>query len=170
LNSWLGWDSTTPNQIPYAAQFVFPYFNGDYAWADKEVSAFPHSGHAWVDVIGDAPDACSILQIDGADQAAINAMLAKARNWLEARNKHGPGTMYVNRANLPALQAKLDGLEDDYWVWLATLDGTVCYSAVPGNGGKLAAVQGWGADQIGLHADLSVILDQGWYTMHGGVL
>jgi hypothetical protein len=168
MNSWLGYDSTTPKEIPYAAQFVFPYFNGDYAWTGAERAAFPHSGAAWIDVIGNAPDMCSVLQIDGVDQAAINVMLAKARNWIEARNKYGPGTIYVNRANLPAVQRNLAGL--NYWFWLATLDGTVCYSAVPGNGGKLAAVQGWGAAQVGLHADLSVILDQGWYTMHGGTL
>jgi len=165
MPSWVGFDTTTPQVLPSAA-FVMAYYNGAYAWPAAQLARFP--AHAMIDVLGHAWSACSILQIDGT-AADVARLTAAAPGWIRARNTHvaaDTATIYCNRSQLPAVQQACHGLS--YWVWLATLDGTVCLDALPSPGGQLAAVQGWTASMLGFHADASCILSESWYRMHGG--
>jgi hypothetical protein len=162
VTSWLGYDSTTVPGIPRGAQFIFPYRNGRYAWTEQQADQFTHAGRAWIDVIGNAARTSHVLDVETGD-----ATPQQAPAWIRERHALGAqATVYCNRSTLPVVQQQCHGL--DFWVWLATLDGTVCYESVPGTGGRLAAVQGWGAAAAGFHADVSVILNAQWYGLHGG--
>jgi hypothetical protein len=166
MSNWLGYDSNEPyilkHHVPHP-QFVWRYGNGIYAWPDAGL--FPGVRNATIDVIGDDWRNCDELQVDGFDQAQIDHMIELSRGWVEERHKTGPATVYVNRANLPAVTRKLDGL--DWWLHLATLDGTTPIVPLLGTG-RLAAIQTWGEAHLGFHADASVIVSAEWYEMHRG--
>jgi hypothetical protein len=165
--NWLGYDSNEPytlkHHVPHP-QFVWRYGNGIYAWP-QHAGLFPGVPNATIDVLGDSWQHCDELQIDGTPDE-ISRLISQARRWVEERHKIGPATVYVDRWNLPAVQHVLRGLE--WWLHLSTLDGTI-YHSPPGDGSaRLAAVQCWGEQHLGFHADQSVIVSREWYTMHGG--
>lgn len=153
------WDSTTPQVIPATSRLNAYYFNG--AYAHKPVTY--GRGRIWIDVFGTDPGSCSILQIDGLDQAEISAMIGKAPGWLVKRNRISTGMIYVNRANLESVQDACSGLH--YNVWLSTLDGSLP-SVLPTPGGQLVAVQNAGEKTTGIHADRSVVLDKAFWEAH----
>lgn len=176
MTSWLMWDSTTPEAIPGGAQAIAAYENGKYEWVPSQLSRFVGRCRLLIDVIGSQPHNAQVLQVDGTDQAQIDHMIGLARNWVQTRHNLGQqATVYVDRSNLPAVQRELEGLA--WHLWLATGDGTL-YEAtheIPGAiatvpMADLVAVQAWFAPAVGLHADLSVIVSESWYTGHGGQL
>jgi hypothetical protein len=137
--------------FPDGAKLRALYFNGDYAHKPYVVKR----GQLWIDVLGDAARECSVLQVDGLDQAGIDAMVAKVPGWLGERNPVGRGIIYCNRVTLPAVMERAG--DQPFDLWLATLDGTVPEVMVPR--GNLLAVQI--SDQG--NWDESVVVDKGFW-------
>ena len=167
MASWLAFDSTTPGVIPRGA-FLLGYANGEFATPRGQLAAHPR--RAMVDVFGDAWSAASVLQVDGTP-AEVAHLTALAPEWCHNRNTFRPdtATVYCNHSQLAALEAAFRAAGDpDPWVILATLDGTACLDQVPGGWGRLAGVQAWGADLLGFHADVTLIVSEDWYRRHGG--
>ena len=72
-------------------------------------------------------------------------------------------TVYSDRADLDAIDAVLKGTgHEGHWRWVATLDGTVDITGMPPLR-RPAVVQILGSGQLGLHADLSLVLEPGWH-------
>jgi hypothetical protein len=69
-------------------------------------------------------------------------------------------TAYCNRDTLPAVNAAGGGRH--VWHWVATLDGTAHIDGYPPLQGP-ALVQILGAGQLGIHADLSLVLEDAWH-------
>lgn len=150
----LGYDSARPDLIPKDAQVVFPYADGNYAWADQREELFPQARYRLITVFGNA----AIASI--ADVEVGNPDLwppDKARAFVIARHDSGHrATIYCNRGDLPGVQQACNGL--DYDVWLATLDGSQPTSIE--GGGRLVAVQYQGGEDAPY--DVSVIWDETW--------
>jgi hypothetical protein len=81
--------------------------------------------------------------------------------WYDERERLGRPylTMYVNRSNLAAADAALQGRSINRWI--ATLDGTLHIDGFQPMHWP-ALVQFAGAAAIGIHADLSLVLSDGW--------
>lgn len=72
-------------------------------------------------------------------------------------------TIYSDRADLATIAA--DAGSRPHWRWIATLDGNVQIDGLPWSD-RPAAVQCIGAAALGFHADLSVVLRDGWHPTH----
>ena len=112
------YDSTDPAGIPHGATVAALYHNGRFAATPAEARQFPV--HLWIDVLGTAPDACSILDIETGD-ATPETVLA----WVPARLAALPGShcrLYCNLSTWPAVKravAQLTSAERAavmYWV------------------------------------------------------
>lgn len=85
-------------------------------------------------------------------------------HWYDERHAAGRQflTVYNNRDTMPAVLTALAGRPAFHWV--ATLDGTVHIPGfVPLQGPAL--VQILGANQLGIHADLSLVLRDDWHPI-----
>jgi hypothetical protein len=72
-------------------------------------------------------------------------------------------TVYSDRSDLDEIQAALKGTgHEDHWRWIATDDGTVDISGLPALR-RPAAVQILPETMIGIHADLSLVLEDAWH-------
>jgi hypothetical protein len=149
-------DSVTPAYIPSWSKLTALYINGRYA-----ASPNYRKGHIYIDVNGSDPWGASILDVETGD-ATPNDVVP----WLRVRNKIGQGVIYCNRDTLPVVQENARGL--DYFVWLATLDGTIPESFQ--GGGTLVAVQAFSAEMIGINVDMSLVVDLEWWNSHADVL
>ena len=87
--------------------------------------------------------------------------------WLRRKERDGIEyrTVYCNRSTLPEVDAVTSGMS--YYRWTATLDGTCFidgYKALDGP----AAVQILDAAHVGVHVDMSIVLEDGWHPTPEG--
>lgn len=105
--------------------------------------------------LGDPHNVATVADIeDGALSVASGA--EKIKGW-HAEGRPFP-TAYHDRALQAAVDQALAGTPCNNWV--ATLDGTLLPDGV-----RRAVVQFAGAAAIGVHADLSIVWDDGWHPM-----
>lgn len=163
MGSWPMFDSTQPYQIPQGARVVAPYRNGLYAWSAAQLDYHAAAAKAFIDVLAADAPGCAVLDVERYD-----ARPQDAPGWLRQKPA-GSGCIYCSSDTLPAVTAQCAGLA--YFIWLATLDGTVCLTGADLDlppGVTLAAVQGWPQALLGFPADLSVILSADWLIRIGG--
>lgn len=144
-------DSTTPELIPGWARLRALYVNGKYAQPPDY-----GRGRIFIDVLGNMPFAAEVLDVEKQD-----ATPAAVGPWLRARSRWEPGTIYCNESTVPAVQAAAGDMP--FYLWLATLDGAVPEHSGPG---QLVAVQAYGALTTGANIDMSVVVDEQWWTRH----
>lgn len=86
--------------------------------------------------------------------------------WVKRKNRAGKTylTGYCDRNDLAAVEAAdRHGL----WHWVATLDGTCHIAGFPPLQGP-AAVQILGTAKVGLHCDMSLVLEDNWHPQTAG--
>lgn len=147
-------DSTTPELIPGWSRLKALYANGKFA-AHRDFGR----GRIFIDVTGAEPFNAEVLDVERGD-----ANPAHVNPWLHARHQWEVGTIYCNRSTLPAVVDAANGLP--FWLWLATLDGTVPDQVDAGPSGQLVAVQAFGAELVGVNLDLSVVVHPQWWARH----
>jgi hypothetical protein len=114
----LMYDSTDINNIPADATIIATYANGRYIPSEEKLMRFPHARVMYIDVLGDAWERASILDVEPGCASARTA-----QHWVHNRNAlHGDATVYCSRGMYPELAEALEGQR--YFLWLATLDGS----------------------------------------------
>jgi hypothetical protein len=153
------YDSVTLTEIPADAQMAATYINGAYAVNDAAYAArFPGVPRLYIDVIGNAFQA-QIRDWESGDESMNNL-----EDWI-GNNKNRRPTIYCNRSTISQVR-DLTGskvLGTDYWLWVATLDGTYADTYPDAPPGSVVAVQAWPAPQDGLNCDRSIVFDDTWY-------
>lgn len=152
------WDSTTLNDIPANAQMAATYINGRFAVpVNQFVSRFPHVPRVFIDINGTDPWA-QVRDWENGDKSG------SLEQWVKDCKLHNEWpTIYCNRATIPEVR-RLTGsqiLGKDYWLWIATLDGTYAITYVGAPTG-IVAVQAWGETQTHIHADRSIVFADWW--------
>lgn len=150
----LQFDATGP--LPFEPALRLEYVNGLYA--PEEVTYGP--GRVWIDVVGDAPTRASWIDVERYD-----VPLDRIPGWLDERwgAGFGAGGIYVSRANLAAAE-KAAGSRP-HMLGIATLDGTLDVPTPPGFG-VLTFIQAFPATQLGINADVSVVVDRDYWQGH----
>lgn len=143
-------DSVAP--LPFKARLQALYINGRFA-----VKPDYGPGRVYIDVNGTDPRGAFWRDIEKGDGTP-----AGVPGWLDERRAAGLGAggIYCDRDNLPAVEAAAGARP--HLLWVATLDGTMNIGPVPG-AGVLAAVQVFPAVMLGFNADLSVVVDPGYW-------
>lgn len=150
-------DSTTLGDVPLTVQVAAFYGTGLYAVHPQQVEArFPHAryGHCSIDVNGSMPSA-SARDWETGDKAG------SLEQWVIAHNKatgRKDAVVYCNKSTIPEVR-RLTGsqvLGVDYFLWVATLDGTVFG---PAQYPHVVANQVKGAQLTGGHWDESLVFD-----------
>jgi hypothetical protein len=136
-------------QFPDGCKLKMLYCNGDYAHKPYVVER----GQVWVDVLNEAPGACSILDVERFD-----AKPADVPGWLDKRNPVGRGIIYCNQSTLPAVISYAGDRPFD--LILSTLDGSMPAVTVPH--GTVLAYQ---VRTIGPY-DESAVVDKAWWEAH----
>ena len=150
-------DSTTPTDIPLTVQAAAFYASGAYTATTEQAEArFPHAryGRAWIDVTGQRPDA-QVRDWETGDKAGSLEQWVIDHNRISGKKD---AVVYCNRATIAEVR-QLTGsqiLGRDYFLWVATLDGTV-YG--PGQLAGVVACQVKGQNLTGGHYDLSLVYD-----------
>lgn len=151
-------DSTTVSDIPTTVDICAIYANGIYAAHAADIAArFPAARYGWarIDVTGALADVADVLDVETGDASPGTANL-----WVQSWHKlgrHGLPVLYVNRANMSAVESACASggskLGVHYLLWVATLDGTQY------TGPGVAACQWRGQAQTGGHWDESIVYD-----------
>jgi hypothetical protein len=147
------WDSTDP--LPFKPPLQALYANGRFR------SPLHYGrGKVFIDVTGGLPNGAHWLDVEKGD-----ATPADVPGWLDERRKvtGDTGGIYCDRATLEAVEHAAG--DRPHQLWVATLDGTVDV-AVPGGAGHLVAVQAVPAGMLGFNADMSVVVDAGYWAQH----
>jgi hypothetical protein len=148
-------DSTTLNDIPLSVEIAAVYINGhEGVVSETELEArFPHAhyGHVFIDVNGLRPDA-NVRDWETRDKAG------SLRQWVFEHNMHTDrrdAVVYCNRSTIPEVRIRTEDqiLGEDYYLWVATLDG----SEFTGPG--IIACQKDGERQTGGHWDRTKVYD-----------
>lgn len=147
-------DSTTYTDIPLTVQVACTYGTGTYATTEAQVEArFPRAKYGWcrIDVNGSAPH-LSARDWETGDKAR------SLEQWVIDHNKatgKKDAVVYCNRSTIPEVRQKTGSqiLGTDYFLWVATLDGTVY------TGPGVIACQVKGANLTGGHWDESLVFD-----------
>lgn len=105
--------------------------------------------------LGDPHNVATVADIE-TGALSVESGAEKIRQW-HAEGRPFP-TAYHDRALQAAIDQALAGTPHNNWV--ATLDGTLLPDGV-----RRAVVQFAGEAQIGVHADLSIVWDDGWHPM-----
>lgn len=117
-------DSTNPAAIPLAGTDIAAgYANGDYANMMALAARFPHIPRVSVDVLGTIPAADARDWETGDKGGSLEQWVIDHNAQAGKKN----AVVYCNRDTLPEVR-QLTGsqiLAVDYWLWIATLDGTV---------------------------------------------
>lgn len=130
------------------------YFNGRYAHKPYKVGP----GAVWIDVLNAAPTSCSWLDVETGD-----ATPADVPGWLDHRNRPGDQGIYCSIENVAAVNSYANGRPFNLWV--ATLDGNP-FPIVPSITGTLAAVQCTPASMLRFNGDMSVVVNENYWTSH----
>jgi len=159
-------DSTVVADIPATVNIAAVYASGDYQAATATVEArFPHAryGRCWIDALGTRPDA-NVRDWETGDKAG------SLEQWVIDHNKTSgkkDATVYCNVSTIPEVR-QLTGaqvLGTDYWLWIATLDGTVVTAgadhldSAPYTYPGVVACQVKGQNLTGGHWDMSMVYD-----------
>lgn len=147
-------DSTTLANIPLTVQVACTYGTGTYAVHPQQVEArFPRARYGWnrIDVNGSDPT-CSSRDWETGDKSG------SLEQWVIDHNKatgKKDAVVYCNRSTIPEVRQKTGSqvLGVDYFLWVATLDGTVY------TGPGVIACQVKGANLTGGHWDESLVFD-----------
>jgi hypothetical protein len=148
------WDST--DTLPFQPALQAKYVNGKYASRIQY-----RRGLVWIDVIGNMANAARWFDVESGDGGP-----GSVPGWLDSRHQHmgrPDGGIYCNRDTLPSVEEAAGDRPHD--LWIATLDGTVDLVLPPG-AGHLVAVQAFPAEWLPVHADLSVVVDPGYWEAH----
>ena len=155
-------DSTTLTDIPASVDIVGTYVNGTYAVAPADLEHhFPHShyGHVFIDVLGTRPDAQARDWETGDKSGSLE-------QWVILHNKHSgskDAVVYCNGSTIPEVRYLTGSqiLNQDYFLWIATLDGTMQ------EGFGIIACQRDGQNQTGGHWDRSLVFDNSFWKPTG---
>lgn len=155
----LMFDSDDLAALPNSAAFLAAYTD---AVPDLPAlqAAHPHSEILLIDRgLGDPGTRATIADVEPGALA-----IADIPRWYDEHRQAGREflTIYTDRNDLNAAIASLAGRPAFHWV--ATLDGTVHVPGFPPLQGP-ALVQILGADQLGIHADLSLVLRDDWHPV-----
>jgi hypothetical protein len=145
------WDST--DTLPFVPQLQAQYANGKF-----RAPLNYGKGRVFIDVTGGIPNGAMWLDVEPG-----NATVADVPGWLDDRARFGEGGIYCSRDILP--EVELAAGERPHLLWVATLDGTVDVQLPEGHG-HLVAVQAFPAGWLPVHADLSVVVDAGYWEAH----
>lgn len=124
--TWIMGDSTVLSDIPLSVAIAAFYGTGTYAVTPAEVEArFPRAKYGWnsIDTTGQNPG-LSTRDWETGDKSGSLEQWVIDHN-LRAGNKSA--VVYCNRSTIPEVR-QLTGsqrLGTDYWLWVATLDGTL---------------------------------------------
>lgn len=115
-------DSITIGNIPVNTAIVATYINGDYAVNEAEFAThFPASNRVLIDVNGSDPGKASVRDWETGDKGG------SLQSWVEETKQAGTvAIVYCNRTTIGEVR-QLTGnqvLGKDYWLWVATLDGS----------------------------------------------
>lgn len=112
-------DSVNSAALPSCPAYA-AYVNGSYANFTTVKEKFRYCRVFGIDVLGTDSNAASILDYEPGDVQGLDTMF----NWVQTRENFRPytATVYVNRSELPEVDARLVGHRGLFW--LATLDGT----------------------------------------------
>lgn len=107
------YDSVTASDIPKGGDLVAGYGNGVYKWSAADWARFPHAVHVRIDVIGDDPEGCGVLDVEQGDATPETAAV-----WARKRQALGfRAVIYTARSNVAAVQAACRGISRiGYWV------------------------------------------------------
>jgi hypothetical protein len=149
-------DSVTVRNIPLSVQLAAGYDDGTFDNANALAARFPHIPNVLIDVNGGIP-AAAVRDWETGDKSG------NLETWVENHNlrtgKHD-AVVYCNRSTVTEVR-QLTGsqiLGQDYWLWVATLDGTLVTPAMqPG----LVACQD--KSEAGLW-DESVVFADWWFA------
>jgi hypothetical protein len=160
----IGCDSTNLNADPAAADVAFYYVNGDYAQQEADVAAkFGSHVLLGIDVNGSMPGA-AVRDWEKGDKGG------SLEQWVIDHNAASgvkDACIYCDRSTIPEVR-QLTGsqvLEQDYWLWIATLDGTLVTPGPPHLDAPPYSYPGTVACQVATIGgyDLSVIWDDTWH-------
>lgn len=150
-------DSTNLDAIPLTVNIAAVYINGSFATTPAALEArFPHAkyGQVWIDVNGAAPQA-QVRDWETGDKSGSLEQWVISHNQASGRQD---AVIYCNRSTIPEVR-QLTGtqvLGTDYWLWVATLDGTIFG---PQQYPHVIACQDKGATLTGGDWDASVVFD-----------
>jgi hypothetical protein len=154
-------DSTTIQDIPKTVDIVCTYVDGHEGVVPQALleELFPSKKyfHVLIDVNGSRPDA-HVRDWETGDKGG------SLEQWVKAHNDHTgkkDAVVYCNRSTIPEVR-RLTGsqiLGKDYFLWIATGDGTV----VKGEG--IIACQDKWSKQTGGHWDSSVLFDDNFWDI-----
>ena len=132
----------------------------DMAALDRLRAEFPDSTVILIDrALGDPTGQATIADVEPGAM-----MIDQLPGWVSEKRAAKPAgweylTAYSDRNDLPAIKAiQHEGL----WHWVATLDGTAVISGYTPMHAP-AAIQILGESQIGIHGDLSLVLEDAWH-------
>lgn len=156
--TWIMGDSTTLTDIPLSVAVAATYGTGQYAVSAAAVEKrFPHAKYGWnrIDTTGQQPGLCDTRDWETGDKAG------SLEQWvIDHNHARGAGTavVYCNRSTIPEVRTltRSQVLGRDYWLWVATLDGTVFG---PSQYAGVVACQVKGQALTGGHWDMSVVFD-----------
>lgn len=148
-------DSSTFGDVPKNLDIIAVYDDGSFGVPGKGQfeARYPHNqfGHCWIDVNGSHPEA-DVRDWETGDKAGSLEDWVKQHNRIHGRKN---AVVYCNKSTIPEVR-QLTGsqvLGKDYFLFVATLDGTV-YRAF-----GVIACQNKGARQTGGHYDSSEVFD-----------
>jgi hypothetical protein len=155
-------DSTNLAHIPLTVQIAAYYDDGSLGVATpaQVEQRFPHAKYGWcvIDVNGSTP-AADVRDWETGDKAGSLEQWVIDHNAAAGKKN---AVVYCNRSTIPEVR-QLTGsqiLGTDYWLWVATLDGTVFG---PGQYPHVIANQVKGAQLTGGDWDMSVVYDDTFF-------
>jgi hypothetical protein len=153
-------DSVTPDAIPLTgARLVAGYATGPFANLTALHARFPRLPVVSIDTDGSDP-AADVRDWETGDKSG------SLQDWVIAHNRAATrktAVVYCNRSTIGEVRlvTGTQVLGVDYWLWIATLDGSVFGpAAYPG----VIACQDLGATQTGGNYDSSVVFADWWKT------
>ena len=149
-------DSDDPNALDDSAHILLTYsdlIQDPKAWRDK------HPGRACVLIdrgLGDPSGEASVWDVE---KGALRVEQLPEKYDAAHERKVKYLTVYCSRDTLPAVATAMG--RRNYWLWVATLDGSIAISGHTPLRGP-AAIQCFSAEMLGIHADGSVVTEPSW--------
>jgi hypothetical protein len=154
-------DSVDPQEIPKTVDLIATYVDGHFGVLVEQLleELFPsdHYFHVLIDVNGSRPDV-NVRDWENGDKAG------NLEQWVIDHNNHTgkkDAVIYCNVSTIPEVR-RLTGLQvlgEDYFLWVATLDGQLF------QGPGVIACQNRGANLNGANFDTSVVFDDSFWTV-----